>query len=78
MKIFVVSFFAKVKQVKTLTLVVLSEKKNANNSSGSKKKKDAADIRNSVLIYQSKANLDTKILFCKITHPLNPEIRKCC
>ena len=29
-----------------------------------------------LLIYQSKANLDEKILFDKITHHLNPEIRK--
>ena len=29
-----------------------------------------------MLIYQSKANLDEKILFGKITHHLNPEIRK--
>ena len=29
-----------------------------------------------MLIYQSKANLDEKILFGKITHHLDPEIRK--
>ena len=29
-----------------------------------------------MLIYQSKANLDEKILFGKITHHLHPEIRK--
>ena len=29
-----------------------------------------------MLIYQSKTNLDEKILFGKITHPFDPEIRK--
>ena len=29
-----------------------------------------------LLIYQSKANLDVKILFGKITHYLDPEIKK--
>ena len=29
-----------------------------------------------MLIYQSKANLDTKILFGEIAHPLDPQNRK--
>ena len=29
-----------------------------------------------MLIYQSQANLDEKILFAKITHLIDPEIRK--
>ena len=32
-------------------------------------------FKTETLIYQSKANLDVKILFGKITHLLNPEIR---
>ena len=27
-------------------------------------------------MYQSKANLDVKILFGKVTHPRDPEVRK--
>ena len=33
-------------------------------------------FKNKMLIYQSKANLDEKILLGKITHHLHPEIRK--
>ena len=33
-------------------------------------------FKTELLIYQSKANLDEKILFDKITHHLDPEIRK--
>ena len=33
-------------------------------------------FKNEMLIYQSKANLDDKILFGKITHHLEPEIWK--
>ena len=33
-------------------------------------------FKTEMLIYQSKANLDEKILFGKITHHLDPEIRK--
>ena len=33
-------------------------------------------FRIKVLIYRSKANLDKKILFGKITHHLDPEMRK--
>ena len=33
-------------------------------------------FKTELLIYQSKANLDEKILFDKITHQLDPEIRK--
>ena len=32
-------------------------------------------FKTEMLIYQSKANLDEKILFGKITHHLDPEIR---
>ena len=35
-----------------------------------------AIFKTNMLIYQSKANLDKKILFGKITHHLDPEIRK--
>ena len=34
-------------------------------------------FKTEILIYQSKANLDGKILFGKITRHLDPEIRKC-
>ena len=33
-------------------------------------------FKTEMLIYQSKANLDEKILFSKITHHSDPEIRK--
>ena len=33
-------------------------------------------FKTEMLFYQSKANLDEKILFCKITHHLDPEVRK--
>ena len=33
-------------------------------------------LKNKILIYQSKANLDMKILFGKITHLIDPKIRK--
>ena len=33
-------------------------------------------IKSNMLTYQSKANLDEKIFFGKITHHLDPEIRK--
>ena len=33
-------------------------------------------FKNRMLIYQSKADLDVKILFGKITHLVDPEIRK--
>ena len=33
-------------------------------------------FKTEMLIYQSKANLDEKILFDKSTHHLDPEIRK--
>ena len=33
-------------------------------------------FKNELLIYQSKANLDEQILFDKIIHHLDPEIRK--
>ena len=35
-----------------------------------------AIFKTNMLTYQSKANLDEKILLCKITHHLDPEIRK--
>ena len=35
-----------------------------------------ADIQSEMLIYPSKASLDVKILFGKITNHLDPEIRK--
>ena len=38
--------------------------------------KYVGDFKTKMLIYQSKANLDEKILFGKITHYLDPEIRK--
>ena len=37
-------------------------------------KKCEADIQTKILIYQTKANLDLKILFGKITRFLGPEI----
>ena len=40
------------------------------------KKKYEADIENELLMYQSKANLDENCSFGKITHHVNPEIRK--
>ena len=33
-------------------------------------------FRTEMFMHQSKANLDEKILFVKITHQLDPEIRK--
>ena len=33
-------------------------------------------FKTTMLIFQSKANLDEKILFGKITHRLDPEIRE--
>ena len=33
-------------------------------------------FKTNMLIYQSKANLDKKILVCTITHRLDPEVRK--
>ena len=33
-------------------------------------------FKNKTLIFQSKANLDHKIYFSKITHHLNPEVSK--
>ena len=33
-------------------------------------------FKTNMLTYQSKANVDGKILFGKITHDLDPEIRK--
>ena len=33
-------------------------------------------LQTEMLIYQSKANLDEKILFGRITHHLDPEIRE--
>ena len=35
-----------------------------------------AIFRTNMLTYQSRANLDEKILFGKITHHFDPEIRK--
>ena len=35
-----------------------------------------AIFKTDMLIYQSKANLDDKTLFSKITHHLDPDIRK--
>ena len=35
-------------------------------------------FKTEMLIFQSKANLDEKILSGKITHHKDPEIRKCC
>ena len=34
-------------------------------------------FRTEMFIFQSKANLDVKIVFDKITHHLEPEISKC-
>ena len=34
------------------------------------------NLKTEMLIYQSKANADEKVLFGKITHILDPEIRK--
>ena len=39
-------------------------------------KKYVIDIQTEILIHQSKANLDLKILCVKITHLIDPEIRK--
>ena len=33
-------------------------------------------FKSEILICQSKANLDEKILFCKVTRVLDPEVRK--
>ena len=50
--------------------------KQVNTFGGLWNKDNKADVQTKMFIYQSKANLDGKISFGKITHHLDPEIRK--
>ena len=52
------------------------ESQNRKRLAGSGIKKYAIDIQVKMLIYQLKADFDRKFLFGKITHHLDPEIRK--